>query len=77
MSTSAMLPRLRRPDITERWAEIQAASDLADAQILIREAIHAGTIRVVPAAAGRVRIIPVPVPAPSLGLDRGRPKRSA
>jgi len=75
MSTSAMLPRLRRPDITERWAEIQAASDLADAQILIREAIHAGTIRVVPAAAGRVRIIPGP--APSLGLDRGRPKRSA
>ena len=75
MSSSAMLPRLQRWDAAMHWDELQEGSDLTGAQDLIREAIRAGAIRVVPGEEGRVRIIPGPAQARS--LDGAGPRRHA
>ena len=48
-----------RPESTDsRWGNLQADSHLPETQAKIRREICDGTIRVVPAPCGRIRIIP-------------------
>jgi hypothetical protein len=70
---------MRPESAGSRWETLQAKAHLPEAQAIIRREIVRGTIRVIPAPSGGIRIIPasganpVEVPKPfasvSLGLD--------
>jgi hypothetical protein len=62
----------------ERWEMLQARAHLPKVQDIIRGEIGRGTIRVVPAPSGGIRIIPArgasPTEAPDFSVDRGLEK---
>ena len=68
---------------TYYWGNLQAKAHLPDIQAIIRQEIYRGTIRVVPAAGGGIRIIPtdgstVEESEPPLRVvsEQGHPTRS-
>jgi hypothetical protein len=56
-----------------QWELLQARAHLPEAQAIIRREISRGTIRVVPAAGGQIRIIPTPDDNPFQALERSQP----
>jgi hypothetical protein len=72
----------RESEISQ-WGALQAKAHLPEVQAIIRREIFRGTIRVVPAPGGRIRIIPTdgctaeePEPVPRALHEHGQPTRS-
>lgn len=73
-----------KPDSAHsRWENLQAKAHLPEVQVIIRHEISRGTIRVVPAPGGGIRIIPEsgtqpierPVPSAIVGLGLDEAER--
>ena len=64
---------MRPESAGSRWETLQARAHLPEVQAIIRRGISRGTIRVVPAAGGGIRIIPTTDDRPFEALEPSPP----